>query len=106
MTERKTLHEWAETLRADVEELAFIAFDSIETTARVIAIAESALRHVSLLPQPDPQNPQWRRIALVVQMLVSSIEFHDNPASTSSAFHRLLRFLRENDDLLEFARAG
>ena len=94
-----------QTLRADVAMLAADAFDSPEAAASVIAILCDALSAIDRLPRPDPLNPHWRRVALVAQMVVSGIEYREDPSMQSAAFERLTKFLRENEDLLEFERA-
>lgn len=88
---------WSERFMADARMLA-----TSVNARRVLPMLQRSLAVVDRLNDCNPHHHEWRRIAIVAQMLVCTVNEEVEDANVYAAMLRLRRFLDENDDLLDF----
>jgi hypothetical protein len=92
----------ATALLEDAEELARTVFGRSGDAERILGLLRYSVSVVDRLPEPHPHHHEWRRIAVIVQLLVCSESVAES-AFVAQAKRRLTAFLQENADLLDFA---
>ena len=92
----------ATALLDDAEELARAIFDRPDDADRVLGILRYSVSIVDRFAEPRPDHDEWRRIAVIVQLLVCSDGTAES-AFARQAKRRLAAFIDENADLLDFA---
>lgn len=94
------------TLLNDAAEVAQALFDDRADADRLLGVLRYSVSVVDRLDEPRPDHDEWRRIAVIVQLLVC-IEDGPGSAFVMQAKRRLAAFIDENADLLDFAtRSG
>ncbi|MBV9271239.1 MAG: hypothetical protein JO165_09095 [Candidatus Eremiobacteraeota bacterium] len=92
----------ATALLDDAEQLARTVFDRSDDAERILGLLRYSVSVVDRLAEPRPDHDEWRRIAVIVQLLVCS-QAEARNALASQAKRRLSAFIDENADLLDFA---
>ena len=92
----------ATALLGDAEELARTVFEQSGDAERILGLLRYSVSVVDRLPEPRPDHHEWRRIAMIVQLLICS-EREVESAFATQAKRRLTAFIEENADLLDFA---
>jgi len=86
----------------DAAELAQAVFEREDDARRMLGILRYSISVVDRFCEPRPHHEEWRRIAVIIQLLLCS----ERPGPTAfgaQAKRRLTAFIEENADLLDFA---
>jgi hypothetical protein len=94
---------WPSAFLADAEALAPLVFVNAEHARSLLRALSQSLSIVRRLTRPDPYHSEWRRIAIIIEMLVSDAYHVAGDVNTKSALRRLNAFIEENADLLDFS---
>lgn len=90
------------TLLSDAAEVAQTLFEDRNDADRLLGVLRYSVSVVDRLTEPRPDHEEWRRIAVIVQLLVCT-EGGPRSAFVTQARRRLAAFIDENADLLDFA---
>ena len=96
----RTAPDALDVLVADVRTVAREVFLDRADARRIAAAMQVCAGELRRLPEAQPQHEQWSRVAIIVQLLITSVEPGRFPRAALNALERLTGFIQENDDLL------